>query len=287
MKTMFSADPFSQSPSLGQSPGCVFLGTLTHPSDGESLFDRSIQKYEDAGWTILRKETGRIFFQGTPDETPETNLWACPPGAEIAPSALGSSRRPAFAQPVGPLEGRQLRVSMGQVPGHPDLHWGVYNGQYVRWPDCDPRYDAHCPYPTSVITENPGLGQTGVAAGFGGPGGGGFGFNGGPGGMIGPVAGSPSPGSGPITGPSIPCGPAGGPSCPPTPGMITVTQKVYPIHNLMGMGRGGDRAHGHDAWYHPYAPCPPGYFRSSPGSPCVKEGDVEDYGVPYFQQRPM
>lgn len=284
MKTLFSADPFSQAPSarMGQSSadGCVLLGTLTHPSDGESLFDRTIQKYQDLGWEIVRKETGRVFFRDTADETPETNIWACPP-----PPQMAGARRAGMH---GPIEGRQVPVRMGQVPGHPDLHWGVYNGQYVRWPDCDPRYDANCPYPTSVIVENPGLGQKGVAQGFGGPGGGGFGgFTGGPGGMTGPVAGSPSPGSGPITGPSIPCGPAGGPSCPPVPGQITVMQKVYSIHNLMGMSGPSDVARGRDAWYHPTAPCPPGYYRSSPGSPCVKEGDVEDWGVPYFQQRPM
>lgn len=222
---------------------------------------------------------------------------------------------------------------MGQV----GPHWATYDGERVRWPDCDPRYDANCPFPTSVITEK--IYATGVVGGFGGPGGGGFGFGGGPGGQVGgvgPVAGSPGPGSGPNTGPSIPCGPAGyGPTCAYPGQGLTVMQNVYPIDGVLGRralgrgggggGRGGGRggfrggipgrgnsgvscgpdnwgpecgyavgnlgkgtsshgraAEGHDRWYHPDAPCPPGYFRSSPGSPCVAPGDVVDNGENYF-----
>lgn len=225
---------------------------------------------------------------------------------------------------------------MGQV----GPHWARYGNERLRWPDCDPRYDANCPFPTTVITEQMdamSIGQTGAVQGFGGPGGGGFGFGGGPGGLVGgptgPVAGSPGPASGPITGPSIPCGPAGGPSCPPGPYGMTVMQNVYPIQGVLGrraLGRGGGgggfrgmpggfrgglerdssvtcgpgnwgpecsypvtnlgkgptphgrAAEGHDRWYHPDAPCPPGHFRSSPGSPCVAPGDLEDYGEDYF-----
>ncbi len=323
MKSFFSADPFAGH-SLGraqvsQSTGCVLIGTETHPSDYETLFQRTIEKYQGSGWSIVRHETGRVFYAGTADETIEANIWACPPGIEVAGAdaeggySLGAGRRGAHLRrrrgvppvlfptspsdygqpglmPTSPmphaLEGRQVPVRMGQVPGHPDLHWGVYNGMYVRWPHCDPRWDAQCPYPTSVIVEQPGagLGQVGPVSGFGGPGGGGFGFTGGPGGMVGPVAGTPSPASGPVTGPSIPCGPAGGPSCPPMPGPTTVIQNVYPVRNLGGPS---DVAHGRDNWYHPMSPCPPGYFRSSPGSPCVKEGDIVDYGEGYFQRSPM
>lgn len=322
MKTFFSADPFSGPAlgraELGQGSGCILIGTQTHPSDHETLFQRTIEKYENSGWSIMRQETGRVFYAGTPDETPEANIWACPPDAQIGEGAQGYAlgagavhrgthvrrRRgmPPVLFPTSPtdygnpglfptspgayaIEGRQVPVRMGQVPGHPDLHWGVYNGMYVRWPDCDPRWDAQCPYPTTFTVDPPapGLGQVGPVAGFGGPGGG-FGFNGGPGGLVGPVAGTPSPGSGPVTGPSIPCGPAGGPTCPPVPGPTTVLQKIYPVRNLGGPS---DAAHGHDLWYHPTAPCPPGYFRSSPGSPCVKQGDLEDYGEGYFQQNPM
>lgn len=336
MKTMFSMDMFGRpgaipSARMGQGPACVLVGTKTHPSDDETLYERTIEKYEALGWTIVREETGRIHYAGTADETIETNIWACPPGYGAAielerspflpevPIAMdgGSDVRPGVRKrrhtgippvlfqtsptrldpavrfPTSPrpilMEGAQVPVRMGQVPGHPDLHWGMYNGQYVRWPDCDPRYDASCPFPTSVATEDPGLGQTGVVGGFGGgPGGFGSGFGGGPGGMVGPVQGSPSPASGPITGPSIPCGPAGyGPSCPPPNQAQTVMQVVYPIENMMGSGnRGSGAAHGRDVWPHPDQPCPPGYFHPSPGSPCVREGDLEDYGIPYGQNRP-
>jgi hypothetical protein len=321
VKTFFSADPFSGPAlgrtDLGQGSACVLVGTETHPSDQETLFQRTIEKYQRSGWSIVRQETGRVFYAGTPDETLEANIWACPPGTPVEESAQGGytlgaggvnrgmhvrRRRgiPPVLFPTSPtdygrpglfptspgghaLEGRQVPVRMGQVPGFPDLHWGVYNGMYVRWPDCDPRWDAQCPYPTTVIVDPPpGLGQVGPVSGFGGPGGGGFGFTGGPGGMVGLVAGTPSPESGPVTGPSIPCGPAGGPTCPPAP--TTVLQTIYPVRNL---GGGSDVAHGRDLWYHPTAPCPPGYFRSSPGSPCVKEGDLVDYGEGYFQQNPM
>lgn len=330
MKTLFSADPFSPpmlgGPRLDQGSGCVLLGTETHPSDHETLFGRSIEKYEKQGWSIVRRETGRIFYDGTADETREANIWACPPGYGAAieaergsflgevplagggPSNVRSSSRrrrpfgaPTVIFPTSPtryqqpsllptspkpwgLEGSQVPVALGQVPGHPGIHWGIYNGKYVRWPDCDPRYDASCPYPTQIVTEKPELGQIGVVGGFGGPGG----FAGGPGGMVGPVTGSPSPASGPISGSSIPCGPGGyGPSCPPPNQPTTVMQRVYPVHNMMGL-RGSDNraAHGHEAWSDPYAPCPPGYFRSAPGSPCVKEGDLENYGRGYFQRIP-
>lgn len=296
MKTFFSADPFSRpalgKAVLGQEPACVLLGTETHPSEQETLFQRTIEKYEKSGWTIVKQETGRIFYAGTPDETPEANIWACPPGVEVGEKAKGGytlgARIVGRGLPAqrGPIEGRQVPVRMGQVPGHPDLHWGVYNGMYVRWPDCDPRWDAQCPYPTTFIVDPPAavLGQVGPVSGFGGPGGGGFGFTGGPGGMVGPVEGTPSPESGPVSGPSIPCGPAGGPACPPTPSHNTVLQMIYPVHNLGGPS---DAAHGHDLWYHPMSPCPPGYYRSSPGSPCVKQGDLEDYGEGYFQKNPM
>lgn len=57
----------------------------------------------------------------------------------------------------------------------------------------------------------------------------------------------------------------------------------YPVENL---GKGplshGKAAQGHDRWYHPDGPCPPGYFRSSPGSPCVAPGDLVDNGENYF-----
>lgn len=339
MKTMFSADPFSAPAAapreLGQGAGCVLIGTETHPSDQETLFQRTIDKYEGLGWTIVRQETGRIFYDGTADETREANLWACPPdyravaemerGGALGQVALAgggpanvrsqSKRRrpfgaPAVVFPTSPttyqmprlmptspkpwgLEGSQVPARMGQVPGHPGIHWGIYNGERVRWPDCDPRYDPQCPYPTQIITDGPAMGQVGVVGGFGGPGGvGGFGFVGGPGGLVGgapgPVAGVPSPASGPITGPSIPCGPAGyGPGCAWPPQATTVVQKVRPIDGVLGSGnRGSGAAHGRDAWVNPFQPCPPGYYRSAPGSPCVKEGDLEDYGEGYFQQRP-
>lgn len=291
MKTLFSADPFQPSvelgAGLGQQNGCVLIGTETHPSDFETLFQRSIEKYEALGWSIVRRETGRVFYDGTADMTRETNIWACPPGygekAELGRRPwMGAHKR------SGALEGSQVAVKLGQAPGHPGVHWGIYNGQVVRWPDCDPRYDANCPYPTQVITDGPALGQVGAVAGFGGPGGG-FGFAGGPGGLVGPVAGAPGPGGGaPISGPSIPCGPAGyGPTCAWPNQPQTVVQPVYRVNNLMGSARGGQgAAHGRTPWEHPMAPCPPGYFRSAPGSPCVKEGDLEDYGEGYFQNRP-
>jgi hypothetical protein len=199
-------------------------------------------------------------------------------------------------QPGCPPAAPRMTAEMGQV----GPHWARYGNERLRWPDCDPRYHADCPFPTSVIIEQMNamsIGQTGAVQGFGGPGGGGFGFSGGPGGMVGPVAGTPSPGSGPITGPSIPCGPAGGPTCPPGAG-LTVMQNVYPIDGNLGrrglgraypvknLGKGptphGRAAEGHDRWWHPDAPCPPGYFRSAPGSPCVAPGDVVDYGENYF-----
>src|SRR4029077_9668299 len=130
---------------------------------------------------------------------------------------------PATEQNCPPQATQSTKEMGAPVPMGP--HWAKYGNEYLRWPDCDPRYDANCPFPTGVITEQidaMSIGQVGVAAGFGGPGGGGFGFNGGPGGL---VAGVPSPASGPITGPSIPCGPAGGPTCPPEPGVgMTVMQ---------------------------------------------------------------
>lgn len=235
------------------------------------------------------------------------------------------------------------REMLGQVPlvrsmGDPFFHgprWGVYQGRWVRWPDCDPRYDAQCPFPTTFIVEGsgpppvPSLGQ-GPVVGFGGPSGSGFGFGGGPGGLIGdpgPVVGAPAPPSGPVSGPSIPCGPAGyGPSCAwPNPDQ-TVVQKVYPIDGILGrraLGRGGSggmrfrnaprapgqevcgpgetgpgcypvenlgegptshgtAARGRDLWYHPNAPCPPGFFRSAPGAPCVSPGSEEDWGEDYW-----
>lgn len=83
MKTLFSMDPFSapapHQADLGQGSGCVLIGTETHPSDHETLFKRMIEKYEDLGWTIVRHETARVFYEGTADETREAHLWACPP----------------------------------------------------------------------------------------------------------------------------------------------------------------------------------------------------------------
>jgi len=378
MRTLFSANPFevglSTAPrgaGLGQSnQSCVLIGTLSHKADSETLFDRTEEKYKKEGWRIVREKTGRVFYAGTKDEVEETNIWACPPEpaneqflgqVKLAGARMGddSGRMtpyrggPAFwndgkggyiycdpaTQPNCPPAAPRSTAEMGQV----GPHWARYGNERLRWPDCDPRYDANCPFPTEVITEQMNamsVGSTGAVQGFGGPGGGGFGFGAGPGGMVGPVAGSPSPGSGPITGPSIPCGPAGGPSCPPGPGGLTVMQNVYPIQGVLGrralgrsggggggfrgggmvrgnpegyrgapgddssvicgpgntgpncsypvrnIGKGatphGRAAEGHDEWYHPNAPCPPGYFRSSPGSPCVAPGNIVDNGEDYF-----
>lgn len=424
MRTLFTANPFEvglisapRGRGLGQGQqSCVLIGTLSHKADGETLFDRTEQKYTNEGWDIVREKTGRVHFAGTKDEVEETNIWACPPEPKneqflgqvpliLGPSSWGSPAyqapgvcppgsvdingacminpvipgapppvrvvEPYLGQPEPsgrmtpynggpaywndgtggyiycdpakdpncPPQGVRSTSEMGAT--HPQgPHWARYGNERVRWPDCDPRYDANCPFPTSVITEQMNamsIGQTGVVSGFGGPGGG-FGFGGGPGGLVGPVAGAPSPGSGPITGPSIPCGPAGGPTCPPDVG-LTIMQNVYPIQGVLGRralgrggggGGGGGRGHGgfrggyqgipgrgasnvicgpgnwgpecsypvenlgkgplshgkaaqgHDRWYHPDGPCPPGYFRSSPGSPCVAPGDLVDNGENYF-----
>jgi hypothetical protein len=371
MRTLFTANPFEvglmsvpRGRGLGQTQqSCVLIGTLSHKADAETLFDRTEQKYEADGWNIVREKTGRVFYAGTKDEVEETNIWACPPEPKNE-QFLGQVPMLGQAEPSGrmtPYNGgpafwndgkggylycdpakdpncppQPVRSTSEMGAAHPQgVHWARYGNERVRWPDCDPRYDADCPFPTSVITEQMNamsIGQTGVVGGFGGPGGVGFGFGGGPGGLVGPVAGTPSPGSGPITGPSIPCGPAGGPSCPPGQG-VTVMQNVYPIQGVLGRralgrggggGRGGFRggfrggygvrtdseivcgpdnigpgcypvenlgkgplshgkaAQGHDRWYHPDGPCPPGYFRSSPGSPCVAPGDLVDNGENYF-----
>lgn len=413
MKTFFSADPFSAGavvpggvslgkPRLAEGSECVLIGTITHVADGETLYDRTEKKYEDRGWVVVKKGTGRILYAGTPDEIEVTHIWACPPGVAAPPekeanmsgcqSFLGqvplapnldvaSSPRPqqvpllgnggrggrAFTYkdddywdcdpryevcPVPPVGwvpsytgipfGSAMRLGQG-LPSRRGPHWVQYDGTLVRWPDCDPRYDAQCPYPTTIIVDRLGLGQVGPVGGFGGPGGaGGFGgpagFVGGPGGLVGspvgPVEGMPSPGSGPITGPSIPCGPAGyGPTCAYPQEGTTVMQEVYPIDGVLGRGGGGggrggggwrggvgprprgrfiesgsavicgpddygpgcypvvnlagsDSSHanqGHENWYNPYTPCPPGQFRSSPGSPCVSPGDVVDNGQDYFR----
>lgn len=210
MKTMFSADPFSAPVAanfqLSQGAGCVLIGTETHPSDQESLFQRTTEKYQGLGWTILRQETGRIFYEGTADETREANLWACPPDYRSLPEMV-----------TGPVLG-QVRLAGARPP-------------YARRPGRNP-------------FAAPALGQVGVVGGFGGPGG--FaGGPGGLVGPVGPVAGAPSPESGPITGPSIPCGPAGyGPTCAWPPQATTVVQKVYPIDGVLGSGRGGMGARG-------------------------------------------
>jgi len=332
--TPFELGHAPRKPSLGQfRPGCVLIGTLSHKADGETLFDRTEKKFQDEGWIIVREGTGTILYRGTKDEVEVTNIWTCPPESleELGGPRLGQVRLLGQATPSGrmtpynggpafwdngtggyiycdPKQGNcppkmtMVTSEMGSVeppgPAPQGVHWAKYGNERLRWPDCDPRYDPSCPFPTSVITEQ--IDAVGVVAGA--PGGGGFG------GGHGLVPGVPSPRSGPNYGNSIPCGPGGyGPTCAyPGEGM-TVVQNVYPIDGVLGrramnqgMGLGrptlgrsypvrnlgatphGRAAEGHDVWYHPDGPCPPGYFRSSPGSPCVAPGDLVDNGENYF-----
>lgn len=190
------------------------------------------------------------------------------------------------------MNGSVMGPTLGQVPlaPLPGPRWGWYGGRPVRWPECDPRYDAQCPYPTTFIVAGPRpfLGQ-GVVAGFGGPGG----FAGGPGGLVaggppGPVQAVAPGGSPSYAGGGFPCGPAGyGPTCAvpisPSDVMGPGLGVRYPVANLgKGPVSDGTAARGRDNWEHPMAPCPPGFFRSSPGSPCVAYRSQEDWGEDYW-----
>jgi hypothetical protein len=157
VKSLFSADPFSQ-PTLGraklnQGAECVLIGTETHPSDLETLFQRTIDKYEGLGWTIVREETGRIFYKGSADETPEANLWACPPdtraAAELGRPILGQvGVVGGFGGPGGFSGGPGGLV--GPVAGAPSPESGSGSGPSIP---CGPAgYGPTCAWPGAPTT---------------------------------------------------------------------------------------------------------------------------------------
>jgi hypothetical protein len=223
MRTIFQAGPFQsgwfdQAPRRMGQAGPVMIANAGFAGPWGGSFFAS-----PPGGFVLPTEPPLFDGGESPEEVRRRGMsgGAAPRvGAAEDPPALSPvPSRPWYLGPATPAH------LSGPGPIGIGPRWGWFAGRWVRWPECDPRYDAECPYPTSFVVVNPE---------------------------------------------------------PPAPYLLSGSSPI-PVANLgAGAVSKGGAARGRELFEDPYRPCPPGFFRSAPGSPCMNAVSTEDWGEDYW-----